>query len=267
MPIPISCPRCGEIQFLADDFVDWTVECTGCDSILRVPRQDNSDSVPAPAPETEPARVDLHTQNPFADTAVATAQTAETQNPYQASSLPAAAKVALPGRRKFYGPDPRSASRWKRLAGSFIDGLLLFFLPFLVGDLLAFGIRGEASFDNGDPFRIGGVGLMLLVHTILVSVRGQSIGKFLLGMQIRRTDDDNLPGFLHGILLRAFLPSVVAWLPGLGVIFTFVNPLFIFGEDKQCLHDKFARTKVLDLKAMQAYEARYGDQPSIWERR
>lgn len=265
MPIPISCPRCGEIQFLADDFVDWTVECTGCDSILRVPHQDNS-SPPAPSAEAASARVDLHSQNPFAETSVATTQAAETQNPYQASSLPAATRVVTPSRR-FYGPDPRLASRWKRLAGAIIDGMLLFIIPAVAGDVLAFSVWGEASFDYGASFRISAIGLMLLLHTILVSTRGQSIGKFLLDMQIRRTDDDRLPGFLHGILLRAFLPSLVLWLPGLGGIFSLANPLFIFGEDKQCLHDKFARTKVLDLKAAQAYEARYGEQPSIWERR
>jgi hypothetical protein len=98
-------------------------------------------------------------------------------------------------------------------------------------------------------------------------VRGQSIGKFLLGMLIVRIDNDELPGFLHGILLRAFLPSAIGRMPGIGGIFSFANAVFIFGEQRQCLHDKIARTKVLDLKAMQAYEARYGDQPSIWERR
>lgn len=267
MPITIRCPHCGEIRFLADDYAEWSTKCTGCNSTLHVPRQDESDPLPALTAQAESAHVNLHSQNPFADTSVATTRTTETENPYQASTLPAATKRTLPGRRKFLGPDPRLASRWKRLAGGIIDTLVLFTIPIILGRLLAVGIRGEAGRIHTDPFCVGAVSLMLLIHTILVSVRGQSIGKLLLGMQIRRTDDDTLPGFLHGIVLRAFLPSVAIWLPCFGLIFILANPFFIFGEYKQCLHDWIAGTKVLDLKAIQAYEARYGDQHSIWERR
>jgi hypothetical protein len=267
MPITLRCPYCGEIRFLADDYAEWSTKCTGCHSTLHVPRQDESDSLPAPTAPAESAHVDLHSQNPFADTAVATTRTTETENPYQASTLPAATKRTLPGQRKFLGPDPRLASRWKRLASAIIDTLVLFTIPINLGHFLTVGIRGKAGPIHTNPFGIGAVGLMLLMHSILVSVRGQSIGKLLLGMQIRRTDDDKLPGFFHGIVVRAFLPSVAIWVPCFGSLFVLANPLFIFGEYKQCLHDWIAGTKVLDLKAIAAYEARLGDQHSIWERR
>lgn len=51
------------------------------------------------------------------------------------------------------------------------------------------------------------------------------------------------------ILMRYATIHAIGQIPILGAIFGFVNVLFIFiGDQRQCLHDKFAGTKVVVAK-------------------
>lgn len=154
-----------------------------------------------------------------------------------------------------------SASLWLRLPAALIDGLLriICFLPTTVPvtramlDLLkddqmhslsdaATIMRGviNANLDKSLPF----LAVLLLAQLALLTVRGQSIGKLLLGLRIVRVDG-SAPGFQHAFMLRSALPFMLEQVPVLGLGFWIVDSGFIFRADRRCVHDLFADTRVV----------------------
>ncbi len=94
------------------------------------------------------------------------------------------------------------------------------------------------------------LGLGLVAITIvqigLLSTRGQTIAKIVFGLRIVKVADGSRPGFVHGWLLRNFVPGLVGLVPfGLGVVFGIVDACFIFRQDRRCLHDLIAGTRVV----------------------
>jgi len=93
-----------------------------------------------------------------------------------------------------------------------------------------------------------GVGLLLLAFQIfqwyLVAATGQSLAKRWLGMQIVRLDGTP-PGFLHGVVLRSWILLAIAYIPYLGQLVALVDALMILGEERRCLHDHIAGTRVI----------------------
>ena len=72
------------------------------------------------------------------------------------------------------------------------------------------------------------------------SRNGQSIAKKLLGIKVVRTDGSPVSlGRLF--LLRNVVNGIISLVP----LYGFVDALFIFGESRQCLHDRIAGTVVL----------------------
>ena len=76
--------------------------------------------------------------------------------------------------------------------------------------------------------------------------RGQSIAKRILKMRIVDADDGSLPGFLRGVIVRAWVPALINQFCSL---FSLVDALFIFGEESRCVHDLMANTVVVDCDA------------------
>jgi uncharacterized RDD family membrane protein YckC len=69
---------------------------------------------------------------------------------------------------------------------------------------------------------------------------GQSIAKKVLGIKVVRTDRS--PASLGRLF---WLRNVVSGLLSILPLFGFVDALFIFGESRQCLHDRIAGTIVI----------------------
>lgn len=142
------------------------------------------------------------------------------------------------------------AGRGMRLAGAIIDGLpagiylaiLLYYILSAIEDSLGRQHLEEILLGIG----IGG--LLLLAFQIfqwyLVATTGQSLAKRWLGMQIVRLDGA-LPGFLHGVVLRSWIVLAIAYIPYLGQLVALVDVLMIFGEERRCLHDHIAGTRVI----------------------
>jgi uncharacterized RDD family membrane protein YckC len=80
---------------------------------------------------------------------------------------------------------------------------------------------------------------------VLLSLRGQTLGKALMSVRVVDHDDGRNPGFVRVILLRQLLPGVITALPCLGKVFWLADCLCIFGEERRCLHDIIAGTKVV----------------------
>lgn len=90
----------------------------------------------------------------------------------------------------------------------------------------------------------GGLALTI-VQIVMISTRGQSIGKRIFGIRIVRFATHAPAGFLHGWLIRAVVPGIISCLPWIGFVFVIVNYCFIFREDRRCLHDLIADTCVV----------------------
>lgn len=141
------------------------------------------------------------------------------------------------------------ADRVKRLVATLLDGLI-----FGVTAAMAFG----AGFLSGVGFHWGvgllsGFGLMSIVwlgmlvcQCYLLAVRGQTIGKIVMGLRIVRFEDGGNPGFVKAVLLRTFLWALITAVPVVGTLIGVVGILFIFRDDQRCLHDHIAGTRVVN---------------------
>jgi len=228
MPIDLTCRGCGRRLRVSDDAAGKQARCPACSQVNAVP--------PANAPPSQvnwPAS--LGGDNPFQKGHPVKPAAA---NPYQPPQAPAPWPVS-------YGQRANLASRGTRFAGAILDGLITLaaaipgFVLFLVGA------------DRNEPIAVVGmlaIGAGILVVTIInwvmISQRGQSIAKRMLGMRIVGYRDGLLPGFVRGVILRVWLPALIAQACSL---FSLIDVLFIFGEEKRCLHDLLADTTVVNV--------------------
>ena len=94
----------------------------------------------------------------------------------------------------------------------------------------------------------GLLGAMLL-QALLLTFRGQNLGKLLVGARVVRADNGEPAGFVRVVLLRYALPvTLIILLNGvlmLGFLFLLVDYVCMFREDRRCLHDLIAGTKVV----------------------
>lgn len=153
---------------------------------------------------------------------------------------------------------PVLAERATRLAAWFVDNIFGFMacLPgfLLLGVSVVQSIAmGNRDFDQIDPARLGagalalavGCLILIVVQVWLLTTRGQTLGKRILGIRIVRFADNTNPGFVGAVLLRAIVPGVIGIVPYLGFIFTIIDYCFIFRDDRRCIHDLIAGTKVV----------------------
>jgi len=143
------------------------------------------------------------------------------------------------------------AERGSRLAAVIVDSLITFalYLPLLIGVLVSDGRQGDAH-ETPVALIIGGLisvvgAIALIVYTVqLVSQRGQTIGKRALDIKVVRGDDSPI-GLGRSFWLRNFVPALIGIVPLLGPMFSLVDILMIFSDDRRCLHDRIADTKVV----------------------
>jgi uncharacterized RDD family membrane protein YckC len=142
--------------------------------------------------------------------------------------------------------DPNLAERGTRLGAVLLDCLAL-----TICLLPGFVVLLAGGDDNDTTKAIGGLLMgvfflaLAIVQIYMLTTRGQSIGKRIVGVKIVKYVDNSSPGFVHACLLRAIVPSMIGGIPFAGSIFWLVDICFIFGEERRCLHDLIAGTKVV----------------------
>ncbi|KFE70764.1 RDD family protein [Hyalangium minutum] len=135
---------------------------------------------------------------------------------------------------------PNLAERGDRFVANLVDSFILV-LPFLgAGILGAILVRNGGS--GGFAFLLGALGTLgVLGYQITLAQRGQSIGKRMRNIRVVRTDGS--PASLGRILLlRNGIPAVIGSFCG---IFGLIDALMIFGDERRCIHDMLADTKVV----------------------
>ena len=166
---------------------------------------------------------------------------------------------------------PRSApgslaERGSRLLAATLDELILLAvsLPMIIGAMPAMvalvggAVGGEADLESLDTMSVlramvGGPGTSITVLALiawcvitawLVATNGQSIGKRLVGIKVVRTDGSRA-SFARIFLLRNVVNGLPNLLPYVGWLYQLIDPLLIYQESRQCLHDKIADTIVV----------------------
>jgi uncharacterized RDD family membrane protein YckC len=146
------------------------------------------------------------------------------------------------------------AERGTRLGAVMIDGLLMLAAALPAGAVLGFMVyasRGSMSGDDAELMVYGLMAVMVLMvlafigyQWYLVATTGQSLAKRWMGIKIVRLDGSPV-GFVHGVILRVWVVSALGYIPFAGGLIGLVNALMIFGEERRCLHDHIAGTRVI----------------------
>ena len=90
-------------------------------------------------------------------------------------------------------------------------------------------------------------GILALLQITLLCLRSQTVGKLLLRIQIVDIQNGQPGGPVRAFLLRALVPTMIEFIPLLGFVFWLVDTCFIFREDRRCIHDLIAGTRVVKL--------------------
>jgi uncharacterized RDD family membrane protein YckC len=164
--------------------------------------------------------------------------------------------------------DPELAGRWIRLGARLLDGVfstvfmgpgLVMLIPWFVAhsnddagqNLLSHSPFSSFSSDVYATMPTAAVTLLFagwfavaVTQILLLSLRGQTVGKIVAGVRIVRLDGQQA-GFFHAWFLRTFVVGMISFIPYAGLVFALADILFIFSASRRCLHDLIAGTVVV----------------------
>lgn len=133
-----------------------------------------------------------------------------------------------------------------RLGAAIVDSLIfsaMVYIPMLVG-----GLAVGAGSDDGNPafvvvgLGLGFVGFVVWTWLTLKQMKetGQSLAKKYFNIKVVHTDGSQVA--LSTLILKR---NVLTWLLSIIPLYGIIDVLFIFSEQRQCLHDKMADTLVV----------------------
>ena len=141
------------------------------------------------------------------------------------------------------------ASNWRRLLATAVDFFVVPLAAMLV--MLVTGVIEDAqAWVDGFPwvrvFLLGVAGY-LLVNGVLLWRSGQTVGKWLLKIQIIDVQSGATPPFWKLIAIRApFFPLLHSSFIGYWYLLV-VDVVFALRNDRRCLHDHICSTKVVSI--------------------
>jgi uncharacterized RDD family membrane protein YckC len=148
------------------------------------------------------------------------------------------------------------AERATRLGAAILDSfvfMLMVYTPLFIGGVVV-GVTssntasGAAAAADNTNLAIGVAGVFtfigliawLVITIVLMRRNGQSIGKKATGIKVVRSDGS--PVSLSRLI---WMRNVLNWIISIIPLYGLIDALFIFGESRQCLHDKLADTIVV----------------------
>ncbi len=141
---------------------------------------------------------------------------------------------------------PVLATRGSRFGAALVDILIEIAVYFMVM-LPLYGIEQFRHAGNHSEQLPGDIFYYALAYALegwFLYRSSQSIGKIALGLRIVRLDGSRA-SFVRTFWLRTVAVGAVAFVPYVGLLFVFVDCLFIFGPSRRCLHDYLADTIVV----------------------
>jgi uncharacterized RDD family membrane protein YckC len=142
-----------------------------------------------------------------------------------------------------------AADRGTRLGAVILDTIIICAMVYIPLVIMVSVSAPRMANGHFNPVMLRGVGGLLSMAgliawiwlTILfVSRNGQSIGKKMLGIKVVRSDGSRA-SLGRIFLLRNVVNTLLACIPFYGL----VDALLIFGDARQCVHDKIADTIVI----------------------
>jgi len=246
--VTLNCPSCGEPNFASDNGSAMAL-CRSCGAQIAMPpasvqpaESQNPFAIEtgsvAPREWNQPT-FDARRQSDFSPAAnVSPAQ--QSDNPYQAPSFDEPDReFTHPSPYGTYSNRSDSARRFTRWLGAFIDSMVMVILMFA-----AIAVFNPRSADEANLIVYGTCGAVLLLQSILVAASGQSVGKMILGTKIVNKHNDEIPDFFRAVIVRSWFQVLLGLIP----LYHLIDALCIFGEEKRCLHDMMAGTRVINIR-------------------
>nr|WP_324257774.1 RDD family protein [Cellvibrio fontiphilus] len=144
-----------------------------------------------------------------------------------------------------------TASLGKRLQATIIDVVIMMFciFPFAQSQGLMEIAEQQGAIPPELALKIVLFQLMMffVLHGFLLHQFGQTIGKRIIGIAIV-TMDNQKPAFIPLILQRYVSQWLMGMVPVIGILLRLADVLAIFRDDRRCIHDHLAKTKVIDLR-------------------
>lgn len=229
-----KCPTCGLVNFAETD------ACRRCGAPLVATGSTWNPGYEQPSSYAQPQFPQPPPFDPYAQ-----GGGWQSVAPYDQRPVYGAQPAAHYGYVGYAAAAPTLASRGARLGAVIVDQACLFG-AIAVGVLLVVLGGGEQALT------ILGIGLAIVLflaiaitQLVLLSSRGQTIGKRLVGIRIVKLDTGENGGFVANVVMRAFVPALIGAVPYVGPLFSIVDTLFIFREDYRCIHDHIAGTVVV----------------------
>ncbi len=156
------------------------------------------------------------------------------------------------------------ATRGARFAAAFIDGLALGGVAAIIGIIAAIAIPAYTAYQkrlaatggavHASDGRVVAIAIGVLAVAAMVGIfaytgvlvyrYGQTIGKRVMGIRVVRTDGTRV-AFGRVIFLRWLPTALLGMIPLLGYVVSLLDVLLIFRENRLCVHDNIADTKVV----------------------
>lgn len=143
---------------------------------------------------------------------------------------------------------PPLASRLRRLVARVIDALLVAVVSLLIIPPL---LGGYDEMTEGGTYLQGAATVLIyfVYDGVMLTTRGQTVGKMAMRIRVGMLDDGSVPSGGPG-WLRAAVYALPQLVPYIGFPFWLINVLFCTWDQPyhQCLHDKAAKTVVVDAR-------------------
>ena len=148
---------------------------------------------------------------------------------------------------------PELAGRGRRLGAYIIDtiiaGIVLvavaYFNPGPLGITMLDIMRDPMTQQMSTAGSIAFVIIFMAINSYLLVTKGQTLGKMALGIRIVDAASNGAATAVKLLGLRYVLVMLVAVIPFIGGLLGLIDFLFIFREDRRCVHDLIAGTKVV----------------------
>lgn len=141
------------------------------------------------------------------------------------------------------------ASRWSRLGASFIDAILMSFITlptmYFTGGFEGITTGKQPSLIYGLAMGLLGIIVFALINGVFLARSGQTLGKIALKIKVVDLNGE-IPKINPHFLKRYAMYFLLGQIPVIGQLLSTINILFIFSKEKQCLHDRFASTRVVN---------------------
>ena len=268
MPIEVTCYSCGKTLRARDSAAGKWAKCPGCGDPIEIPLPQTADEEDDPYGfddgRYEDGGYDDEPDDDGWDSAGSAQESVGTRScPACSETIKSAAVMCrfcgevfdpkLLGRQRKSSSKGRAlATPVSRLAAVLLDGLIS--MPLVISLVVGIGLVSGRDGRNetvGIGIALIGLSIMLslalgIYQLVIISRDGQSIGKRIMKIRIVKYEDNSNPGFVHAVLLRAFVNGLIGGIPLVGPFYALADPLFIFGEERRCLHDLIASTKVVE---------------------